>query len=311
MKYLLCLLLMSCITVAKAQRDTSGPLAGFRVLYENDVFNSTDYYYTEGLRLEFSIPYLQRTFVRYGLLTLPGGTDERIGLSLNQYCFTPRTLRSDTLLLDDRPFAGALYLGIYRSSVNPKKRMRLTSELDLGVAGPCAKCAETQRAAHEALDNATPLGWQNQLGNGPAINYGIRFEQGLVTSDVFEFSAYGVANAGTLYDNGGLGVSLRIGLLDEAYSKADPEQPFAIFLVGSGEGRAIIYDATYEGTVGSGKSIYRLSASEMERVVARGDVGFAMRYHRWELGYKNVWIGPEFRTGITHSWGQVNLGYIY
>ena len=92
-----------------------------------------------------------------------------------QDCFTPASIRRDTFLRGDRPFAATMYLGHFKISNREEKKQRLISEIDLGAIGPCAVCEEEQKGIHRSLLNIQPLGWEFQISNDVLLNYRMRY----------------------------------------------------------------------------------------------------------------------------------------
>jgi len=150
----------------------------FTFYWENDAFAGTDRDYSNGLKFTWSTPYdndKEKDHLpgwSYPLInSLPFVNDpsdhRAVSLSIGQMLFTPaETWRSD-LIIDDRPYAGYLYLA---SGFHNRTRTRKNSwELQLGVVGPLAFGEESQSVVHGLLDNNKPEGWDHQLKNEIAL----------------------------------------------------------------------------------------------------------------------------------------------
>lgn len=283
----------------------------FRFNYENDFFSATDYYFTQGVRMEFSFPFVRKIPVTKVLLHLRGGRDEAVGFSFNQQCFTPTSIRVDQILYGDRPFAGAIFLGFHRVSTDSLKSERLSTELDLGGEGPCAKCKETQENIHRWLNNVTPHGWQFQQGNAPVLQYGMKFEKGLMALRYMDLEGYGLLNAGSLYDNGGLGLGLRAGIMESLFTRPQRSKKFRAWFFGRAELRGIAYDATLQGGFFGSESPYVIEAKNIERILVRADYGVIIQYRSIRLEYTKTQISPEFRGGLDHGWGLAGIGVLF
>ena len=161
-RFLFIIYLFSGIT-SFAQQDTSvSSNMFFAFNYENDFFYATDMYYTQGIRLELVLPAFKKLPLM-NLLPHLSNSVTQYGLALAQDCYTPTSITVPEIQYGDRPYAATMYLGHYEVSTNEQRKQKLTSEVDLGVIGPCAVCAEEQKAIHHAINDRQPKGWQYQM----------------------------------------------------------------------------------------------------------------------------------------------------
>lgn len=86
-----------------------------------------------------------------------------MSLSIGQHIFTPEDVWQETLVVDDRPYAGYLYssTGFHSKTSNRKN----TWEFQLGIVGPLSFAEETQTWSHDLLGAKRAKGWDNQLSN--------------------------------------------------------------------------------------------------------------------------------------------------
>jgi hypothetical protein len=289
----------------------------FRIAYENDLFNvaidtPTDYYYTGGTFIEFKLPALRRNPVSKILLTLPQGRDESFGISYNNLAFTPTSIESDSILKNDRPFAGTLYLGLNRISCDSAKKMRLTSRLDLGVIGPAALAYETQKFIHARTNNLEPRGWQFQIVNDAYVNYALRLEKGLAAkNNIVELIGYASANAGTIYTNAGAGLKFRAGKMNPYFSTPVYCGKFQFWLYASAEGKVIGRDATLQGGLFNAESVYFIAPEDVQRVVGTGSAGIVVSYRRVRAEFSNTFLTREFKGGLHHTWGRFAFELVF
>jgi lipid A 3-O-deacylase len=292
--------------------DTISLIRSFNIAYENDLLTvpingRTDYYYTGGSFIGFNLPVLRKNPVSKILMKLPHGHDESFGITLSNLGFTSTSIRSDSILFGDRPFCATLFLGLNRVSCNSEKKMRLSSEVDLGVIGPLAFGYETQKFIHAHTNNPEPHGWQFQIGNDVYANYLLRFEKGLFTRRAFEFMGYGFANAGTVYTNTGIGLMFRAGLMDAYFSSRGPSDHFHFWFYASGESKLVGYDATLQGGLFNRTSAYVIAPGEMERAVFSGTAGIVLAYKKLRFEWFNTFLTPEFKNGKKHGWGHLGV----
>ncbi len=87
--------------------------------------------------------------------------------------FTPQDPARTDLILDDRPYAGLLYVGMSwnRRQHEPQSNSEIldTREITLGVIGPLALAEPTQNLVHDVIGVDRFLGWKNQLKDEPAL----------------------------------------------------------------------------------------------------------------------------------------------
>ncbi|MBK8245843.1 MAG: DUF2219 family protein [Gemmatimonadetes bacterium] len=159
------------------------PLFGF--VLENDL-PWLDQGYTNGLRVVVSeVPGVRRVlrlahlgFARgapacpyRGLVTMVASSCRTTMVSLSQTMHTPTSIYERDRQLDDRPFAGTLFLAGRSDIIHPSDAQNrfwsIGSEAQVGVLGPASGAAGAQRMAHWLISTASsrPDGWDRQLTN--------------------------------------------------------------------------------------------------------------------------------------------------
>ncbi|MEO8068755.1 MAG: lipid A deacylase LpxR family protein [Flavobacteriales bacterium] len=305
----------SCITaflwaasgsvVAQNERAATATNA-FTFDYANDFFRATDRYFTQGVRLELASPILGRVPLRKILPGMGNSADQEHVLFAEQNCYTPRSIRRDTVLRDDRPFAAALFIGQRRTSVDAVHGVRLTSAIMLGVLGPCAVCAEEQRAIHAALDNIAPLGWQFQVANDVIANMDLQVEQQLLRTRFLELSVAGSVRVGTFHDQAGIGGRLEVGRFRSDLGM-ESRHGFELSLFVSGRAHAVAYDATLQGGLFNHSSVHVLPHGSIEPLVGQGELGARARLGMWDLLFAHVYTSRDFKNGMPHAWGELRI----
>lgn len=166
------LLLISYPVYAEKDKATSWTMS---ILFENDLFVGTDSNYTNGVKVNWISPDLTNSLNSgevpdWGVPLIKNlpfinekGLQRNISFSLGQKIFTPEDISRSDLILDDRPYAGWLYLG---AGFHNKNLKRLdTFEIQLGVIGPAALGREAQNTVHDWRGIGLANGWKNQLNN--------------------------------------------------------------------------------------------------------------------------------------------------
>lgn len=138
----------------------SGPIHGqstidsFTIRMENDFPGGTDARYTAGTEFDFAYAPWKKAddYASY-----------HNTLALGQWIFTPEKVNEFNIVADDRPYAGWSYLryGLHRSTNDSIRSWQLT----LGLVGPSSFAEDIQRAVHQLIGDAMPLGWDNQLSD--------------------------------------------------------------------------------------------------------------------------------------------------
>jgi len=304
-------------TIAADVKENQNELPGWKVfpvmvniIFDNDIFNNTDYYYTNGARIELVFPAATSSPVNKVLPGLKTNDIDVSGFSLTQNIYTPVNPESTEIVYGDRPFAAYLTVGQFRESYHLKKRLQIKSALDLGVMGPMSLGEQVQSTVHEL----EPSGWKYQVQNSFLINYYVGIEKGLYSSSNLELNAVGHLNVGSLYDKLGAGLRFRVGSFLPVYrgpmticcDRAKKGQLQYWFFM-SGKADFIAYDATLQGSMFNDQSPYVISSNELNRVVYQGSVGVALYYDNLGVELENFYLSPEFEGAHHFKYGRIKL----
>lgn len=160
--------------------------------FENDYFSGSDDGYTNGFRLAYAskernIPWWldQATHL---IPLFAKNSQKRYGFAFGQTMYTPRNLENQTLIEQDRPYAGYSFLsaGVVGESENRLDNFQLT----LGLVGESSLADKVQEEVHRLADTQDPKGWDNQLKDelGLTLTYERKY-RGLVEFSPFGFGA--------------------------------------------------------------------------------------------------------------------------
>lgn len=299
-----------------AQRQDSTATENYvRINYDNDFFTATDRYYTQGTSIEYINSFLARSPFSYTLLR--AGKTNYFGIAVTQNVYTPKSIDADSILYGERPYSSTLYFSNFLISLNPERKLRLTTQLDLGIIGPAAGGGAAQIAIHRALpNNGKPMGWQYQIANDAVVNYNTQIEKGIVNTQYFELIALSKLRLGTLNDDLSAGAMFRVGLLHPyfeslgLYRNADKKRNinnFQIYLFAKGTGTLVGYDGTLQGGIFNRKSPYTLPAADVSRLTASIYAGAVFSYRRISIEFAHIYGTPQFKGGLYNSWGHCNL----
>lgn len=166
---------------------------GGTVRLENDLFTNTDQNYTNGVVFTAvshdmvgtidteCLPAPARLHAELIKFLNPGfwadaenpAHAQNVVVKFGQSIFTPKDPARTDLILDDRPYAGLLYVGMSwnRRKHEPQSNSEIldTREITLGVIGPLALAEQAQNLVHDVIGAEKFQGWGNQLKNEPAL----------------------------------------------------------------------------------------------------------------------------------------------
>ena len=287
----------------------------FKFNYENDFFNETDRYYTQGIIATLIHPIVRHSPFSKALLKLNSNTVNYYGIHAQLDCFTPKSIRVDTIMFGERPYTGTIFISHSLNSLSKEKKLLLQTQLDLGGIGKCARCEDMQKAIHKGLVNIRPLSWEYQLANDFVINYTSKLEKGIIYKKYFELMVNGNFRAGTLYTDLGTGLNVRFGFFDPYFnnlglSKDPSSRKFKIYANIKTNTKLVGYNATLQGGIFS-KDIYVIDADNVERFVFTGTVDVVVAFKRFSLTYSRTYITREYHTGVDSGWGGIFMAIAF
>ncbi len=289
-----------------------------KLQYENDFFSATDRYYTQGIQFSFINKIIKHSPLSYLLISINKNAINYYGFNVEQNCFTPKSIRYDTLNYLERPFAATFFVSHTLNSLNIQQKTALNTQLDIGIIGPCAKCEDEQKAIHKALINIRPLGWENQLKTDYIINYRVSLEKGFVNQKHLEVIGRVTAKIGSLYTDMFFGLTGRIGILNPYFNNLGMDRlskhnnsNFQLHGVLKGGVKLVGYNATLQGGLFNDKSIYTISNNRVSRLVIDGMAGIVLTYKRIGIEYSKFYLTKEFLEGTEHGWGRCLIVYSF
>ena len=188
---------------------------GVTLRTENDSFAKTDRNYSHGLVLTFEshdiknfepecfswpirlhskiINFLTPKF----LISDDNATKmNSLVVKLGQSIYTPKNAARRDLILNDRPYAGVLYIGLslHQRYRPPETNLEMldASEITLGMIGPSSLAKEFQDNAHDFFGDLRFQGWSHQLENEPALQIAIDKKFKTYQGAASQFSGFSV-----------------------------------------------------------------------------------------------------------------------
>jgi len=291
-----------------------------RINFDNDLFDNTDRYYTNGVRFDFISPSLKQSPLSWLMVPYWGQGINYYGVSIGQNMYTPSTTKIAGIQYGDRPYAAYLVFGSFKISNDPVKKFRQTSELDLGVIGPSSFGEFFQKTVHSNIPtNSEPLGWEYQIQNDLVLNYNLTYEKSILSYRNVELNVNGAGDLGTLFTNFGGGFQFRAGLMNPYFdsygfsgklvNKAKGYSKFQVFVFITSLGKMIGYDATLEGGMFNKSSVYTLTGKEVDLLTYQGTLGLTLSYEGIRLDVEQFLLSPEFHGCAWHKW--VHIGFTF
>lgn len=313
---------------APAALAVNVPNTGFWSLQlENDVFTSTDdRYYTNGFEFSFASAESPPRFLPRIADTLPfyhKGETSLYGYAFGQNMFTPEDTQRADLIVDDRPYAGWLYLrtGIAHIYEDEGDRQVINGlSLTAGIIGPYSLAGQTQKSYHRLIGVEVPRGWDNQLENEPGLNVSyLRKWRRLIQLEgtrQFEISHHGGVTLGNVYTYASAGVMVRWGTalendigpptiapgftgLPVFRPNPGPNWYFFAGIEGRAMGRNVFLD---------GNTFTDSHSVNKEPLVGDFNFGFAFQFRNMRLAFTNIIRSKEFKGQVERArYGAINL----
>jgi len=281
------------------------PVRLLNITFDNDIFNNTDYYYTNGVIIELFNPIAGNTPISKILPGIKSSDINNYGFSLRQNIYTPTNPDIPEITKGDRPFSAFLTIGQVRESYNLKKRLSVTSRLNFGVLGPASLGGVVQSSIH----NIEPQGWNNQINNSLVIDFSMKMEKGIISNPNVEINLIAGGNIGTVFNKINGGLYFRTGRFTPVYKGniLNTKRTLQYWFFIEGATNLVLYDATLQGGFIGSNNMYTLNNDDINRVVLSASVGFALYYHNLGLELQNFYISPEFKNAYDFRWGRIRL----
>jgi len=292
--------------------QTNSSFTQLNVVFDNDIFDNTDYYFTNGIYIELITPLAEQSPLSGLLVGLRKSQINLHGFSVRQNIYTPTNPDTEEISQGDRPFSAFLTIGQTRHSYNIDKNLSIKSSLNFGVLGPASMGGVVQSSIH----NIEPVGWTNQIDNNIVIDYRVKLEKGIISTPHAELNVTAAGNVGTIFNKIAGGVYFRTGNFIPVYrgptsnlglSKSKSKIQYWFFV--EGQTNLVFYDATLQGSMFSSKSPYVIQSNNINRVVLNLSIGFALYYNKVGFEFQNFYLSPEFKNAYDFRWGQIKLTF--
>ncbi|WP_158796755.1 lipid A deacylase LpxR family protein [Pedobacter sp. L105] len=306
---LLFLLLLSAITHAQTYKNEFG----FQSDNDSYLGQGSDRYYTNGLFLNYRRAFDQSK-LREGL------EKKTYEITVGQKMFNPYSGYAPDPTIQDRPFAGYLYVEgamnwFYsdESSLQTNIQVGTTGKNSLGEAG--------QKLLHRTFNFYSIDGWQYQIKGEAQVNASALYSKLLarVADNALEFSFEGYGNLGTTFDGAGAGILLRTGSLNQLFNsssyhavignnaktKALVKREF--FFYAKPQLNWVAYDTTIEGSIFNNNSPVTFG---QKPIVFAQQFGLNYSSQRFTIDFNTTFKTKEVKSdAIADHWGSISMFY--
>lgn len=344
--------LLTTNAAAANEPDCSEPERQWSFQWENDSFpsasrNGSDRFYTNGIRISRSrqgegIGFLNTVLDKLWFSSHAESSDlfcSRSGFRFGHQFYTPQTIVSTQLDVNDRPYAGFVYGAITlgkasrpEAGLNGSATVLRTAELQFGVVGPAAGARGIQSEWHRVtlIDAPTPLGWHNQIPNEPVVNVNLTAARRMQFGKYFDLVPQIDVGMGTVFTGGKVRATLRVGNYLKSFpynrihpkvqikpmaaqnalsaGRPGPHPRFTWWLFAGVEGEIVLHDIFLDGTVFSDS--HSVDKKTFRTILT---TGLHLEYRKYEVDLMWVTHSKEFETqaiGIDrHEYLSINLGW--
>lgn len=287
---------------------------GVTICLDNDMFNNTDRYYTNGIHIVLHSPAFAFWQINKIMPTGKRNFTEYNSVGIHHAMYTPYTTKQPPALKDDRPYAATLLWKYTRMAVHHQKRSIRTASIDIGLIGEGALGSSLQQGVHAALPtNHEPLGWDTQISNDLILNYHYSQINTLAYSNRLKVYSDLSGSLGTHQTN----ANVNFGILVNSKNNGAilPGVPLLInskkawsYMLNMKAGAFLIaYNNTLNGGLLNRQNIYMLSSNETERVVIASSIALDLKYYRIGINLSQYYISKEFKKGHDHFYAQIAI----
>ncbi len=247
----------------------------------------------------------------------------RLGYTIGQSIYTPDNLRAEEMIMDDRPYAGWLYLGLVlqREGVTWKHGIPAldTFQFHTGIIGPESLAEMFQHWWHDSTGFIIPRGWDNHLKTEPGFVFKHLRQWKYSTGNEgwgAEFLPHAGGSLGNVATFANIGGMARVGYnipddwgvhtidsLGVQTGGRAGKRSFGAYIFGAFDGRAVAHNAFLDGNTFAGSH-----SIDKELFVGEFRAGLILAFRRFDLGATYSLRTREYE-GQPHndSFGSISL----
>ena len=321
----------SAVMTSKAPHSEAIDREYWGIQLENDFFaRSGDRYYTHGTQVSRMLMGEPPQWIQDTATLFPAfksdGVINGVNYTIGQKIFTPDNTGATDLVINDRPYAGYLYISatlLSRISTQDNIDTGNLLEFTLGIVGPSALAEEAQTGYHDLIGIDSPNGWDNQLSNEPGVGlsyarfwrhitplnsslqYGMTPHVSVALGNVYTYAASGVMfRTGTHLYNDLAPPNIRPGFPGLAFFRTSKQNSWYLFA--GAEGRAVARNIFLDGNTFS-------DSHSVDKKPLVGDLqyGFVFQTGNMRFSISNMIRTKEYENqkDKTH-FGAINLSFL-
>jgi len=243
---------------------------------ENDIFTGSDKRYTHGTRITYE--------------------HNDLYWSIGQNIYTPEDITLEVPAVDDRPYAGVLYLSLHgtkftedgRTTSGYSKRFHQLN-VSIGIVGDYSLADKTQIFVHSLIDSREPKGWDYQVDDMFLLQADFKLHEDMLRTRYFNSTIYMAGEIGTIKSYTGIGGTLLAGyniprIINQPI--ASKVSDYSLFVFTDLLGKNVFYNHLLE-------SDHTDIIREEMVLEARGGVGIAYKYLEFRFTY--TYRSEEFK----------------
>jgi len=283
-----------------------------KVNFENDLitYANTDRYFTNGITIDLQAAWLGNSMFQKLMIPYRHKAFVTWNLSMVQDMYTPTDTRVAPTLNNDRPYSSYLYFGFRKTTADPARELKITSQMDAGYIGPYSPGSYMQTLVHKTFPtNDVPLGWETQINTDVILNYTYQVQKALIHKENFTLLAGMDAKAGTLHTNAGAGLQLQAGKAEPIFGLGENEKwpKVEYYFFAKTNVHFVAYNALLQGGMFNHDNVFTLKGNEIQRVTGSAEAGFHIKYKGVGIELAQHYLSPEYKGGFWHKWGRMSL----
>ena len=285
------------LSLPNAVADDGWDRAIVSLTEENDS-GLSDRHYTQGAGFSFLSPDFESSRFSDRFLSIAYDVARwKWGLEGGHQMYTPEDIATNTLVRNDRPYAGWAYGGLIfqqRGTNSSGAGVMETLRLQLGIVGPESRADDIQIWWHHVFGFQRPNGWWHQLKD--ELGFQLGYDRRHLYRVGEKWSAHFIPEAGVALGNvrtdfhiggtirGGYNIPNEFGL-----GGSERGTDFGVYLFGSVRGQAVLLDIFLDG------NNFRDSHDVDRRpFVGEGRIGLVFATRHMELSLAHVERTTEY-----------------
>lgn len=280
----------------------------FELNVANDMTYFTDHYFSSGIDINVYAPFMAKS--PFNKIMLPNHKDalNYYAITFTHNMYTPIYIDTLSHRTIDHPFAAYILFGNRKESYHINRKIKVTSEFQLGVIGSAAGGQVFQNAMHKHIPIAGPVeGWENQIYNDFCFQYSALLEKGIVDAQWLELNIFGGGKLGLPHTEAQLGMNVRFGYFDAYFQHIgiNKNRNWQFWFFCAGDLNYVVYNAVLQGGLFNTGNIYALES--INHFLWHTKFGGTLVYKTIKLEIAQEVVTPSFPSALWHRWAYMKL----